>query len=522
MRMRSRWGIGRGLFLGLLGLAALQGTGLAERVRKAAVAGSFYPREREKLRAAVAAYLASARHVTSARPAALLAPHAGYIYSGQIAADAYRHVSGHSYDLVVVLGTNHTRPDFHGVSIYRGDAYETPLGRVQLDQEISDRLIAADSSFSFHPGVHEREHSIEVQLPFLQVVLPGVPIVAAVIGAPDQPLCRRLAEMLVDLGRERRILVVASSDLSHYPLYRTAREVDLHTLRLITRTDALSLAAFFQGPVARVNGLVTPACGAGPILTVLEYTRLLGSLRGVVVSYANSCDTILGDDRQVVGYGAVLFVPQTAAVAETEDFPVERGRKLEDPKQLDPADRSTLLVFARRTLQQFLDSETLPLPRGGSAQIHRATGVFVTLRKAGRLRGCVSRMQGDRPLLAAVGRAALAAATEDPRFPPVRRDELPDIRIEVSVLTPLQRVAGADEIVPVRDGVYLVQGERSATLLPEVWEEFHLSRERFLDLLCRKAGLAGDCWRSGAELFTYQAVTIVEKEPGEAESVSKR
>ncbi|GAB4233060.1 MAG: hypothetical protein Kow00109_05690 [Acidobacteriota bacterium] len=508
--MRPVVGIARWSILLLLGASALQGDSLAERVRKAAVAGSFYPGDREKLEAAVRAFLASARHVTGARPAALVAPHAGYVYSGQIAADAYRHVQDHTYDLVVVLGTNHTRAEFRGVSFYRGDAYETPLGRVPLDRELTDRLIAADSAFSFHPAVHEREHSVEVQLPFLQVVLPDVPIVAGVVGAPDLTLARRLAERLAELGRERRILVVASSDLSHYPPYRTAREVDLHTLRLVSRGDALGLAAFFQGPAVRVNGLATAACGAGPILTVLEYARLLGTVKGALVSYANSGDTILGDDRQVVGYGAVLFVPRAAEVAEPEEIPAERGRELEDPEKLERADLSRLVAFARRTLQQFLDSETLPLPRGGSARVHQAAGVFVTLRKAGQLRGCVGRMRGDRPLLAAVGRAALAAATEDPRFPPVRRDELADIRIEVSVLTPLRRVAGAEEIVSGRDGVYLVKGDRSATLLPEVWEEFHLDKETFLDLLCRKAGLGGDCWRSGAELFTYQAVVADE------------
>jgi len=480
-------------------------------VREPAVAGTFYPGDAKKLRGAVRAYLEQAKRLTEAAPLALLAPHAGYVYSGQIAADAYAHVQGHSYDLVVVLGTNHTQPGFEGVSLFRGRGYRTPLGLVPIDLEATDRLISSEREFRFFPPVHEQEHSVEVQLPFLQEVLPGTAMVSAVVSSSDLLVCKQLGEHLADLAREKRMLLVVSSDLSHYPPYPVAEQIDRQTLKLIRRLDALDLIAFVQGPGLRVHGLATAACGIGPILVMQEYARRVGNLQGRVVSYANSGDTVLGNRDRVVGYGAVVVVPASAPVTEENEPAKEKENALRG-SSLSIEDRRFLLRLARRTVQQFVETETVPLPRGGSALLDEPSGVFVTLRKHGELRGCIGRIQADLPLRLAVARTAISAATQDPRFFSVQPGELEDLEFEISILSPPKRVGSADDIVPHRDGVILTKGDRSAVFLPQVWDEFEWEKDEFLDQLCRKAGLPLGCWRSDTEFLTFQADVFSEKD----------
>jgi AmmeMemoRadiSam system protein B len=219
MRSRAAGGL---LVLSLLGVAGglylvSAKPGAGQGPRPMAVAGRFYPADAGRLRAAVEAFLEDAVPPRQERPVAVVAPHAGYVFSGQIAADAFRQAGDHDYDLVVILGTNHTRPPFRGVSFYDGEGYVTPLGMAPIDREATRALMAADADFGFRPEVHREEHSVEVQVPFVQVALPGVKIVAAVVGDSDPDLCGRLGRALARVLAGRRPLIVASSDLSHYP-----------------------------------------------------------------------------------------------------------------------------------------------------------------------------------------------------------------------------------------------------------------------------------------------------------------
>ncbi len=476
-------------------------------IRPPAVAGQFYPGDPSQLDGAVRDLLTEALPPRGERPIALIAPHAGYPFSGPIAADAFRQATGYSYDLVVILGTNHTTEPFDGVSVFQGAGYRTPLGVAPVDQEVSQALATADPSFAYRPEADAREHSVEVQIPFVQVLFPKARIVAAVVGEADPALAARFGHALARVLKGRNALIVASSDLSHYPDQADAEVVDRRTLEAAATLDPASLTAAIRRSMGEGRpGLLTCACGEGPVLAAMTAARELGARRGIVVSYANSGDTLFGEPTRVVGYGAVIF---------TADEGKPDTRALEAPPAsgttaLTAADKQALLHLARTTLSQYLRTGTVPLPRLTSRALAAPRGAFVTLEENGPLRGCIGSMAADSPLALTVARMALEAALHDTRFPPVRAEEVPRLQIEISVLTPLARVADPGAIVVGRDGVVIRKAGRSAVFLPQVAVEQGWGREELLDNLCRKAGLPGDSWRSGAEFFTFQATVFGE------------
>ena len=226
-----------------------QSDGVHAGVRQPVAAGRFYPGDPLKLTRAIHSYLEDAVQSSGTPPIAILAPHAGYIYSGQICADAFKQAEGHPYDLVVLLGTNHTRPGFNGVSVYPSGGYKTPLGTAWIDAAVSRDLILAAEEIAYKADVHIREHSIEVLVPFVQTLFPNAKIVAAILGSPDPALCTRFGTLLANALRDRRALIVASSDLSHYPKYDDAVFVDRQTLAAATTLDpdALRQSGAYKG-----------------------------------------------------------------------------------------------------------------------------------------------------------------------------------------------------------------------------------------------------------------------------------
>lgn len=507
----------------------------AASVREAEFAGRFYPEDAVRLRAAVEAFMESAVPPAGPRPLALIVPHAGYVFSGQIAADAYRQAAGHEYDAIVVLGTHHRVPAFGGISVYQDTGYRTPLGLVSTDDELTAALLAADPDITFRPGVHRGEHSVEVQLPFLQVAFPGVPVVVAVVGTVDPELTGRLGRRLAQVLGDRRVLIVASSDLSHYPSAPEARRVDAATLRAAATMDPAALSDTIDAQL-RTSGveLSTCACGQGAMLCAMVAARAMGARHGAVVSYANSGDTVFGEPERVVGYGAVAYTvsgeDDSGTEAETADprgphglGPVGQQPSLQTgpagpsppatADTLNAAERACLLQLARDTLTQYLESSTVPLPRPQSPALRRRQGVFVTLHKLGALRGCIGHMVEDTPLALLTARMALQAAFRDGRFRPVTLAELPQLEVEISVLTPFERVASPNEIVVGRDGVVLEKDGHRAVYLPQVAPEQGWTRIELLSHLCGKAGLNGHCWRTDAELFTFQAQVFGEASP---------
>jgi AmmeMemoRadiSam system protein B/AmmeMemoRadiSam system protein A len=484
--------------------------------RAPAVAGKFYPAESQRLRAALGAYLEDALPASSDRPLALIAPHAGYHYSGQIAADAWQQAANHEYDVIVILGANHSAPAFHGVSVFLGAGYRTPLGLATIDRELSVALAASETDFAYRPEVHRAEHSVEVHVPFAQTLFPGVPIVTAVLGSDQLALCTRFGRSLAAALKGRRSLIVASSDLSHYPRHDDAVRADHTTLRAMARIDPAALVRTTERLMAeRTAGLSTCACGRAPVLAASVASRALGATHGRVVSYANSGDVAIGDPQRVVGYGAVALLagkgpPDTRALELPATVPADRP--------LTADERDAMLRFARMNIERWLESGTIPLARGFTPTLWRRQGVFVTLTKQGALRGCIGHMADDRPICEAVGAMALQAAFNDRRFTPVVAEELDEIEIEISLLSPLARIESAEAIEIGRDGVKLVKDGHSAVYLPEVPVEQGWDREETLRRLCIKAGLPADAWQQGAELYTFHTVIFGEEHDADSGS----
>jgi AmmeMemoRadiSam system protein B/AmmeMemoRadiSam system protein A len=468
-------------------------------VREPAVAGRFYPGAAAPLREAIAAFLKDAPPPAGSRPLALVVPHAGYAFSGEIAAAGWRYASGRAPDLVVILGTNHTTPGLRGVAVSPARGFRTPLGVAEIDREVAELVVRADRDVVVDGEPHAREHSIEVQVPFVQVLFPRARILPLVVGSPDPEICDRLGAVLAKVLEGRNALVVASSDLSHYPGAADAAQVDRRVLAAIASLDGDRLRSTVAVEMSRgVPGLATCACGEAPVLAAMAAARAMGARHGTVIRYASSGDVPLGERQRVVGYGAVAFEagPGPGAGGEASAPP--------PPKVVDAATRAALLAHARETLERWFETGTVPtsarLPPAAAVE----RGAFVTLTKHGALRGCIGQILPDGPVGATVGRMVLAAALKDPRFPAVTRDELPSLHIEISVLTPLRRV-GVGELVAGRDGVVLAKDGRRAVFLPQVATEQGWSRTELLDHLCEKAGLAFGCWREDATLEAFQA-----------------
>ncbi len=482
-------------------------------VRKAAVSGQFYPDNPEKLRLTIKTFLENAYKPLISddeiEPVAIIAPHAGYVYSGQIAADAFAQVIGKDFETVIIIAPNHTTAPFNGISVYSHGAFETPLGKIAIDEEFAGKLMASDHRFVFKADSHINEHAVEVQVPFVQVLFPSARIVPVVVGSPDPGLCKAFGKAIFEASSGKKTLTVISSDLSHYPPYSDARKIDLQTLdAILTMNTENFLNSIARSESKHIRGLGTCACGEGPILAAFELASLSGC-KAHLVSYANSGDTFIGDQNRVVGYGAVLFAK---SLKDIWIKPLVAGPPDNDvATELSETDQSLLLNLARTTISDTLTVGAMPLARGFSNAAYRRQGAFVTLKKHGELRGCIGHMAENLPLVQVVGKMAMAAAFRDPRFRPVRHEELKDIEIEISVLTPFKKVSGYDDIVVGRDGVLLQKQGASAVFLPQVAPEQGWDRDEMLSHLCMKAGLDADCWKQKAEFMTFQAKIFSEK-----------
>ena len=506
----------RARFILLVGVMAFIGCqlwatdGAQPDVRPPAVAGQFYPGDASRLTVALQALAGDALAPRTDRPIAIVVPHASYIYSGQIAADAYRQASAHQYDTIVIIGTNHTAADFGRISVYAGAGFRTPLGVAPIDQEVVAALLKEDAGCVTDASVHAKEHSVEVQVPFVQHFFPRAKIVPVIVGRPDLQLCTRFGRALAKVVKGRQALIVASSDLSHYPGLADASAADRHTLEAIATLDPATFQAATEEEMGnRRANLVTCACGEGPIMAAMAAATALGATRGVVISYTNSGELSIGDPSRVVGYGAVVM---TAGERGRDTSALAKPAVAAPGDPLQAQDKKALLIFARETIRRFLVTDTVPLARADNPRLMRPQGAFVTLRKRGDLRGCIGTLIPEAPLGRTVGMMAIQAAFGDPRFSRVGANELKDIEIEVSALTPMKPVSGAADVRVGRDGVMLQKDGRSAVFLPQVAGEQGWNREEMLDNLCLKAGLPAGCWARGAKLATFQAEIFAEHE----------
>jgi MEMO1 family protein len=489
-----------------IGLIAC-GTSTASDVRQPAVADKFYPADPQKLKLAIQQFLQGSAEIPMEKPIALIVPHAGYVYSGQICADAYRQVMGRQYDVIVVLGVNHTSGTFSGVSIADYGVFHTPIGDSRVDEEVASALMAKCKDCNRNREVHVREHSIEVQLPFLQVLFPNAKIVPAIIHPPDPAMCIRFGQALAAVLKNRQALIVISSDLSHYPNHRDGAKADRQTLTTIAGLDPSQVSSLMRN--LDLPNLDTRACGEAAILAGMTAAKALGATRTVIAGYANSGDVPIGESSRTVGYGAVILAP---GKAPSNTSILDRGPAPSQAAPLKDDEKKTLLTFARESISRYLTTRTLPLANKLPARMGFMQGAFVTLKKGGQLRGCIGHIPGDEELGRTVGAMALEAAFGDPRFPPVQLSEVKSLEIEISVLTPLKRVATADEIVVGRDGVLMSKAGASAVFLPQVAPENNWGRAEMLDNLCVKAGLQTGCWKKDAQFQVFQAEVFNESQ----------
>lgn len=470
-------------------VAGTQEAGSRE-VRPPAVAGSFYPSDPVSLIREVDAHLAAGGEVPGdalrgKAVRAVLVPHAAYRFAGDVAGQVFRRVRGHPYEAVVIMAPSH-RVGFRGASIYPGRALATPLGEVPIHLGIARRLAAVDDSIFFSNRGYEREHSVEVQLPFIQRVLPDVPVVPLVVGYQSLELGFHLARTLAAVLEGHDVLLVASSDLSHYHTRSEADWLDRELLALIETDDPFMVGyEVFRGRLE--------ACGAGPILTVLDTARRMGAERVEVVARGDSGEAS-GDSTHVVGYGGVVVREGTSPRMGLRDREGE-----------------VLVELARSTIEAAVSRSVLPALTDLPPRLMEKQGAFVTLRRNGQLRGCFGRVLPNGPLALTVREVAIGSALKDPRFPPVGPSELEDLSVEVSLVSPI-RPLEVEEIVDLkmgRDGVMIIRGDRSGLLLPAVAAEQGWDRQTFLERLCTKAGLPPGAWRDpAARLFVFAASPI--------------
>ncbi len=446
-------------------------------------AGGFYTDNPAALKKQVDEFIAGAQVPADLGDVfGIIAPHAGYVYSGPVAGYSYRAVQGKTYDVVVVMGLSHRVPT--QVSVLDAAAYRTPLGDVQLDVALSKKLAAAAPFIDTNDEMFRYEHSLEVQLPFIQRALPNTKVVMVGIGTISRRPLKELAAALDKTFAGKRALFVASTDLSHFRTYDAARTIDQETLDFIARGD---LDGLFASHEYRER-----ACGLGPVTTLLELYKLRGGKEIKLLKYLNSGDTA-GDRSRVVGYGSlVLKAPAGQAAEATASAPTTGD---EDP--LSPEDKQMLLRIARETVTTFVKTGKKPSFTISSEALKAPSAAFVTLRKGPRhdLRGCIGQIIATMPLWECVREMAIAAASQDPRFSAVRENELGDISIEISVLTVPVRVRSVDEIQVGVHGLIMSRGFNRGLLLPQVPTEWGWDRDTFLDQTCIKAGMRAGCWK---------------------------
>lgn len=475
--------------------------------RKAIVSGQFYPgspaelqRELEKL------FAGSPSQGITDQILALISPHAGYVFSGAVAAESFSQIDrDKAFENIFLIGSSH-QVSFDGASIYSRGNFETPLGVVPVNIELAENLIKDFSCFSSRTDAHQVEHSLEVQLPFLQYWLKKpFRIVPVILGTHNSNTCRKIADALRPYFTESNLFII-SSDFSHYPDYEDARLTDHKTAdAILTNKPDKLLKTLEMNESEGISGLSTSLCGWTSVLTLMYITQDMPGISYQLIDYRNSGDAArYGDKSRVVGYCAIAISRQKQISKELQD---------QEVFQIPASDQTKLLGIAHETIETYITQGKIPAEKTEhlSPVLLTHAGAFVSLYKKGQLRGCIGRFEPNEPLYKVVQAMAVSSSTQDYRFSRVEVEEIPDLKIEISVLTPLKRIASADEIVLGKHGIYIKKGSRSGTFLPQVALSTNWTVEEFLGHCSRdKAGIGWDGWKT-AELYTYEAIIVSDK-----------
>lgn len=474
-------------------------------VRPPAVAGIFYPRDRADLSETVGQLLQNGlrarqsspdnESAAQTAPKALIAPHAGYVFSGIPAARAYAEMAPirDKIKRVVLLGPAH-RVAIRGLATTSADTWQTPLGAVQIDRKAIEEISQLDQVIT-DDNAHSQEHSLEVHLPFLQRILPNFSLVPFVVGAASR---EEVAEVLETLWGGPETFILISSDLSHYHGYSDAVRLDTDTAEAIEDLDE-----------TRIDR--EQACGRIPISGLLTCARR-HHLRPERVALCNSGDTS-GDKSRVVGYGAWVFRPDDNAPADEAENgsspTIAADSEKADQEILDRHGKELLQLLAR-TIRYGFSSDTPPKVAIGSfaADLRQERATFVTLERHGHLRGCIGSIVPHRPLVLDLVENAFRAAFKDPRFAKLTPAETEGLTLSLSLLSPMSPMQFEDEsgllqsLRPGEDGLMIQDGEKRAVFLPQVWDQLPEPRD-FLGRLKRKAGMTEHHWSSGFRAWRF-------------------
>jgi len=460
---------------------------VSENTRPAQLAGTWYPGAPDALKKEIRTLLKRARPpAVDGKIRALVVPHAGWAYSGQCAASAFRAIAGERYSRVVVMAPSHFG-GFEGISIGDFDAYETPLGKVPVDTATCAKLRRASSLSGFHAKAHTQEHAIEVVLPFLQEVLGDFQLIPILIGRITGAAQHRLAEHLASFLRKPDTLLVASSDFAHCGAHFGYQPFKNQVKQNLARLDMQAVQAVLSGDAKTFLSFQSQTgstiCGCYPIALMLDL--LDDGSPGFHLHASNSADTG-GDDSNVVYYNAIAFA---------------------EPKlpRLESTHQARLLALARETICAKLEDRPLPEPPLEEVDpLREILGNFVTLRIRGDLRGCIGHPIGTLPLWQGIRENAISASQKDSRFAPLTRAEIYNLEIEISVLGLPIKIHDVSQIQLGRHGLYLRHGGHAGLLLPQVPKEMGWNLDDYLEGISRKSGLPPDGWKK-AKLSVFAA-----------------
>lgn len=481
-------------FILLILVFCLYGCAISEyygiRPHYTASAGYYFPDNKEELKNLINKYIHLADVDIQLKQTnniiGIIAPHAGYNYSGAIAAASYKHIVGEEKKTVIIISNSHNYP-LNGISIYPLGSFETPLGIVKIDEELANKILKNLSFVKFYPHAFEKEHPIDNQIPFLQMTLTNFKILPLVIGKINQDDFENLTKFLTDIffHNPDKYLILASADMSHYHNYQRAKIMDNDTIKKIKHLDTEGLAEC----LLRKN---CELCGPDAVLTLMEVTkRLKGSAK--FLKYLNSGDTV-GEKDRVVGYGAFIFyLPH-------------------DKSPLTSEEKRTLLKIARKTLERYIVNKEIPDLLPDDNRLLKKGAVFITLKKNGLLRGCMGTLESKSPLYLSVTNMTVQAATRDIRYRPITEDELKDTVIEISYIGELKEIQDIADIEIGKHGLYLCKGLNCAIFLPQVATENRWDREEFLRRLAVKAGLPPSSYKdSDTKIYTFTAQVFSEE-----------
>jgi MEMO1 family protein len=477
----------------------------SEELQKSSLDGQFYPRQRHALEGMISGFLENAGSTALHQDVvAIISPHAGYQYSGQAAGFAFKAIMDKGFSTAIIVASSH-RHYFKGLSVLDRDAYITPLGRVDIDKDITKNLLLFNENIRYYPQTFLNENSTETLIPFVQYALPGAKIVIILIGDQSYDTCMLVQDALYSIMAERKdIVIIASTDMSHFSSESQARHIDMSVIQEIRKFNPENLFLY----LSEMKNKDRP-CGLSAVVSTMLAAKRLGADKIDILKYTTSAD-MTGDKSSVVGYMSAVIARSSDRDSETVEYQKESEADMEN--LLNTAQKRRLLEIARSSIESYLKTGEHAHFKETDKVLNQEMGAFVTLHKDSQLRGCIGNIIGQGPLYLTVSEMAVQSAVNDPRFPRLRPEELDSINIEISVLSPLEKIDDPDKIIVGRHGVLVKSGFKSGVYLPQVATETGWGRDQFMDSLCmHKAGIARDSWRTNrCDIYIFSAEVFSE------------